>query len=104
MDSIAQQYVRVVLAMGQHDADYVDAYYGPPEWKAEAQSAKLELPAIAERAAGLRRDLKAVATPDAPLSRLRWDYLDRQLSALQTRVRMLQGERLTFDDESQRAL
>jgi hypothetical protein len=100
MDSIAQQYVRVVLALGQHDADYVDAYYGPPEWKAEAQSAKLGLPAIAERAAGLRRHLKAVAIPDAPLSRLRWDYLDRQLSALQTRVRMLQGERLSFDDES----
>ena len=51
MDSIAQRYVRVVLALGQHDADYVDAYYGPPEWKAEAQSAKLGLPAIAERAA-----------------------------------------------------
>ena len=43
MDSIAQQYVRLVLALGQHDADYVDAYYGLPEWKAEAQTAKLDL-------------------------------------------------------------
>ena len=25
--------MKLVLAMGQHDSDYVDAYYGPPEWK-----------------------------------------------------------------------
>ena len=28
---VAERYVRLVLAVGQHDADYVDAYYGPPE-------------------------------------------------------------------------
>ena len=33
MNTLATQYVRLVLAMGQHDADYVDAYYGPPEWR-----------------------------------------------------------------------
>ena len=32
MNTLAEQYVRLVLAVGQHDADYVDAYYGPPEW------------------------------------------------------------------------
>ena len=26
MDTIAERYVKLVLAMGQHDADYVDAY------------------------------------------------------------------------------
>ena len=52
MDSIAQQYVRLVLALGQHDADYVDAYYGPPEWKTEAQTAKLDLTMIGDRASG----------------------------------------------------
>ena len=36
MGTIAEQYVKLVLALGQHDADYVDAYYGPPEWKEEA--------------------------------------------------------------------
>src|SRR5262249_41244835 len=33
-------------------------------------------------------------------SRLRLHYLQRQLSALAARVRMLGGERLSFDDES----
>ena len=25
--------MKLVLAIGQHDPDYVDAYYGPQEWK-----------------------------------------------------------------------
>ena len=33
MDTIAEQYVRLTLAVGEHDPDYVDAYYGPPEWR-----------------------------------------------------------------------
>jgi hypothetical protein len=105
MDRVAQQYVRVVLALGQHDADYVDAYYGPAEWKKEAEGSKLELSAIGERAARLRRDLKAAAPvadgdDDADLLQLRWQYLDRQLSALEARVRILKRERLSFDEES----
>ena len=108
MDSIAQQYVRIVLALGEHDADYVDAYYGPPEWKTEAQTAKLDLTTIGERASRLRRTLAATAAerPSAPaeasdeLRELRREYLDHQIAALETRVRMLKGERLSFDEES----
>ena len=33
MSPLAERYVRLVLAVGQHDADFVDAYYGPPAWK-----------------------------------------------------------------------
>jgi hypothetical protein len=40
MNTIAERYVKLVLAVGQHDADYVDAYYGPPEWKSEAERRK----------------------------------------------------------------
>jgi hypothetical protein len=42
MNSIAEQYVRLALAIGQHDPDYVDAYYGPPEWR-PADDAKSSL-------------------------------------------------------------
>jgi len=31
LNDIAEPYVKLVLAVGQHDADYVDAYYGPPD-------------------------------------------------------------------------
>ena len=51
MNAIAERYVKLVLALGQHDADYVDAFYGPPEWKAEAESRRRRSPRSALRAA-----------------------------------------------------
>ena len=103
--NIAERYVRLVLAVGQHDADYVDAYYGPPDWRGQAEKQKIALPEIDTLAAALATDLAAAALPawkeDAELWRLRKQYLERQLAALRTRVAMLQGKRLTFDEESQ---
>ena len=50
MNALAERYVKIVLALGQHDADYVDAYYGPPEWKARGGGqTKVDLDAIATR-------------------------------------------------------
>ena len=92
--------MKLVLALGQHDADYVDAYYGPPEWKAEAANNKIGLDAIAADAAQLTAQLAKQPQPSDEMVRLRLQYLRRQLSALSTRVRMLNGERLSFDDES----
>jgi hypothetical protein len=100
MNVIAESYVKLVLAMGQHDADYVDAYYGPPEWKKEAETAKASLDAIGSKAHALRSELARTSAGTGELERLRHQYLDRQLSALGARVRMLKGERLSFDEES----
>ena len=33
MNKIAEGYVKLVLNVGLHDPGYVDAYYGPAEWK-----------------------------------------------------------------------
>jgi hypothetical protein len=100
MKSVAERYVRLVLAMGQHDADYVDAYYGPAEWRKEAESAKRTLDGIEADAVSLRSAVSKMPAGDAEIERLRREYLDRQLSALLARVRMLKGERLSFDEES----
>ena len=100
MSRIAEQYVKLVLALGQHDADYVDAYYGPPEWKKAAESSKEDLPAIGAKAAELPAELARQHEPSDEMERLRLHYLQRQLSALTARVRMLTGERLSFDEES----
>ena len=53
MNPLAERYVKLVLAMGPHDADYVDAYYGPPEWRKEAESSKRTLAAIDSDATAL---------------------------------------------------
>jgi hypothetical protein len=100
MNALAERYVKVVLAMGQHDADYVDAYYGPPEWKTEAEKTKIGLDAIATQARTLRTDLKKLPAGTEEMGRLRWQYLDKQLTALEARIRIVKGEKLPFDDES----
>jgi hypothetical protein len=100
MNALAERYVKTVLAMGQHDADYVDAYYGPPEWKREAEAEKLDLDAIAARAKAIRTDLARLPHGNDDISRLRWQYVDRQLASLEARVRIVKGERMTFDEES----
>jgi hypothetical protein len=100
MDRIARDYVKVVLSLGAHDRDYVDAYYGPDILKREAQAEHLDLEAIGARARALRAALADRPAPGSEMDRLRMRYLDRQLAALTARVRMLRGERLTFDEES----
>jgi len=102
MNQFAEQYVRLVLAVGQHDADYVDAYYGPPAWRRDAEAQKLSLAEISTRAAALAQAI-AGANPPATadeMTRLRYQYLSRQLEAVRARVSTLMGTKLRFDEES----
>jgi hypothetical protein len=100
MDRIAEDYVKLVLAIGQHDDDYVDAYYGPPEWRKEAEAKKVPLDALTKRAADLSAALDREKPPADEMARHRHAYLRRQLEAVSARLRMLGGERLSFDEES----
>ena len=114
LGSVAERYVKLVLAVGQHDADYVDAFYGPAEWRKEVESTKLPLAAIEARARALETEIAttgvnppASATAsagkpkeEAELWNLRRQYLTRQLQALRARVDMLNGKKMTFDEES----
>ena len=102
MNALAERYVKLVLALGVHDADDVDAYYGPPEWKSEAAAAKIPLAEIATEAERLSAMVAQAPPGDRgdEIVRLRHEYLLRQIEALRTRVRMLSGVRLTFDEES----
>jgi hypothetical protein len=102
MNTIAEQYVKLVLAVGQHDVDYVDAFSGPPEWKTEAERQKRTLAEIDGDAQRLLASIPAVTAAERSdtLVVLRHEYLGRQLQALRARVRMLQGAKLTFDEES----
>src|SRR6266436_4273527 len=101
MNAVAERYAHLVLALGQHDPDYVDAFYGPAEWKTQAEKEKKTLDAIGAEAAELSATL--TKTPDTAtfgdeLLQLRREYLQKQVAALAARVRMLKGEKLKFDD------
>jgi hypothetical protein len=104
LQSVAERYVRVVLAVGEHDADYVDAYYGPPEWRAEAERVEVPLAGLDEQAAAIEAEMaKAPAAgggADAAMRALRLQFLSRQVAAVRARLAMLQGRRFSFDEES----
>jgi hypothetical protein len=101
MNSIAERYVKLVLALGQHDSSYVDAYYGPPEWK-PSPGVKQPLAEIDAAAAGLIDDLQRLQPATAEeLEVLRHRYLSRQLESMRARIAMRSGKKLTFDEESQ---
>jgi hypothetical protein len=99
MNAISERYVKLVLALGEHDADYVDAYYGPPEWREEVKANKQSLDEIRAGAVAVIAELKS-KTPVDNMQALRLKYLRRQTEALLARVDMLRGKKLTFDEES----
>ncbi|HBL28501.1 MAG TPA: hypothetical protein DD490_16835 [Acidobacteria bacterium] len=105
MNQIATSYVKLVLGVGQHDADYVDAFYGPPEWRTEAEARGkrplAEVRAEAEAVlASLTSQPAGTTGPEAGNLRLRREYLDRQLRSLISRIDLLAGAKMTFDEES----
>lgn len=101
MDRIAESYVKLALAVGQHDPLYVDAYYGPEAWQVAAQEEKKPLAAIENDTKPLIAELLRLdVAREEELVQLRRQFLVRQLESLVTRVRMLKGAKLTFDEES----
>ena len=102
MKTAAEEYVHIVLAVGEHDGDYVDAYYGPPEWRQQAQQQKIPLATLRGRVQSVLAQLAGIPTPADELERLRHRYLQKQLSAVAARIDMLSGERFSFDEESRR--
>ncbi|MCA1661202.1 MAG: hypothetical protein LC648_03145 [Novosphingobium sp.] len=102
LHQIAESYVRLQLEIGEHEPGYIDAYYGPPEWAAAAKANKRSLAELAGAVAANRAALAALrirARGDA-LWVKRVAFLDAQMVAAQTRLRMLQGEKLTFVEEA----
>nr|WP_202798375.1 hypothetical protein [Microbulbifer agarilyticus] len=82
LDKLAEHYVRLVLTLGKHDKSYVDAYYGPAEWKAEAEADTASPAELANRAERLLAQLPQTIAPAGDLNTLRKQYLKTQLGAV----------------------
>ena len=101
MDQVAASYIKLVLSVGLQDPDYVDAYYGPPELRAQVDAEQPSLDMIRESAsAALSRARSLAPPPNDEMLSLRLQYLTRQLESLVARVAMLQGTKLSFDEEA----
>jgi hypothetical protein len=105
MNAIAEDYVKLVLNIGQYDADFVDAYYGPKEWRdslksglAFDSSAYKKLSSVADK---LLNELESLSEYKATeLETLRYRYIYKQLLACKTKIFMLNGVQLPFDEET----
>ncbi|MBI3112849.1 MAG: hypothetical protein HYZ01_14880 [Ignavibacteriales bacterium] len=101
MNTVAEAYVKLVLDVGQHDADYVDAYYGPKEWQEQARASKKSLDSLRQAGVELMGRLREIdVAGQEEMLQLRHEYLLKQLKALVTRVEILGGKTYTFDDEA----
>ncbi|HEX8309139.1 MAG TPA: hypothetical protein VF645_12060 [Allosphingosinicella sp.] len=102
LNAIATDYVKLQLAIGEKEEGYIDAYYGPPEWQAEAKTNSDSPTALAQRAGVLEVRLRSVADRHLdPMERRRRDFLLAQLKAASTRLAMMQGVKFSFADEAE---
>jgi len=105
MNGIAEDYVKLVLNIGQYNADFVDAYYGPEDWRSELKS---DLPfdstaykELSTQIDELLNELESLSKYKADeLETLRFRYLYKQLLACKTKIFMLNGVLLPFDEET----
>jgi len=103
MNIVAEKYVKLILAIGQHDADYVDAYYGPKEWHDDAIKNKKPLTILKDIAFGIQSDLAKIKIPRKnEMLALRKTYLAKQLEAAYAKIEMLGGTTYTFDEEAKK--
>jgi len=86
-DSLAERYVRLGLQLGRHVDGLVDAYFGPPELKADADAeAPVEPTAL-------------VSAAEALLDELEDGWLRDQTVGLRTFAGVLAGESISYADE-----
>ncbi|MDP1739369.1 MAG: hypothetical protein Q8L23_18240 [Caulobacter sp.] len=102
LDPLAEQYVRLSLAIGENEEGYIDAYYGPAEWQSAAKAAPRDLPALKAEVAALTLAVTRIKpgwlVAEEKRRRL---FLLAQLKAAETRLRMMSGEKPSFEDEAE---
>ena len=102
INTISEQYVKLVLEIGQYDSDFVDAYYGHEEWKPTGEKAEV-LPAydFITKATKLLEDCAKVDNSNfTEIEMARLSMLQKQLTAVKTKVEMMDGKLFSFDQEA----
>jgi hypothetical protein len=102
LDAVARRFVILGLSLGQHDPNYVDAYYGPDALRSAAAAESLSVEDVRTAAESLIAILgDSVPGYTDSLVGMRHRALRVLLGSMAARARILGGERLTFDEEAQ---
>jgi hypothetical protein len=103
IDIAAEQWVRLALEINTHEEGYVDAYFGPEEWKAQAEANPRDIATLKAAANNLIDMLRVVATRDTDRESVRRaNYLIASAESARFRLDMIEGTRIPFQDEAER--
>jgi len=100
LNALAVQYVRLGLAIGQYDKDFVDAYYGPDSLKPlNPASTVFPKDSFLMEVSMLSNELSSfhANANDTLANRARW--IDAQLKAFERRVKLFGGDSVSFEVE-----
>lgn len=100
LDAIASDYIVLSLAAGKYDDAFVDAWYGPDELAAQAEADQRDIATLRNDAGRLLEDIRERPPADDEASRLRQEYLEKQLQAMIARLGIVQGVEMSFDEET----
>lgn len=101
LDNIANRYVKLLLKVGLHDEFIVDAYFGPEEW---VPKDKTDLNSLLKETQDLIKDCSKTipngddSIPQEIINR-RKNYLYKQILSIKTKIHMLLGKDVSFNDE-----
>jgi hypothetical protein len=106
MDQIAESYVKLVLEIGLYRPEYVDAYYGPKEWKPDKNTKQdvdsILITSLNKKADYLLNKLDQLSEYNATeLETLRYRFLYKQLLSIKGIIAIISGAEFTFEKEAQ---
>lgn len=101
LNQLAEHYVQLQLAIGQHEDGYIDAYYGPAQWAEAVKAEKVDLGTLSTQLSAISAVLSASRSARSSESQRRSDFLYAQIKAASTRIDMLRGKELSFADEAE---
>ena len=94
VDPIGRAYLRLAFQIDQLVPGFIDAYFGPPEWRAADEADGAIPPAdLHHNAKALLRDIATIS------DELRREWLTQQVTAMLTTLRRVEGDTLPFDEE-----
>lgn len=104
-NEVAENYVKLVLEVGLYDPYFVDAYYGPEEWKPaplQDQNATIPSDKLLAKVDQINNKLQDINRDGLDGNQnLRHIYLTKQLKAVKGRIELLGGKEFSFDEETQ---
>src|SRR5262249_58910356 len=94
LDEAAQHYVHLVLEIGAHEKGFVDAYFGPPQWRIEAEAHPRNISELKAEADRIQSSLSAMdASAQPPMEHRRNAWLQASVASARSRLDMIEGTR-----------